>query len=119
MKRVIYLASVAALIGFSSCGSEAKAPVEDVPISTDIINVPSEADDNKPLAAFEFENIVTLKFHDRFYALVRFWKHIGYKNIAESIIVDIRNVNSHSGKAEMIGPLFYFFPERSVLIVYI
>lgn len=58
MKRVIYLASVAALIGFSSCGSEAKAPVEDVPISTDIINVPSEADDNKPLAAFEFENIV-------------------------------------------------------------
>jgi hypothetical protein len=58
MKRIIYLASVAALIGFSSCGDEAKAPVEDVPISTDIINIPSEEEDDTPLAGFEFENIV-------------------------------------------------------------
>tara|TARA_R110002049_G_scaffold227347_1_gene399486 strand:+ start:1677 stop:2144 length:468 start_codon:yes stop_codon:yes gene_type:complete len=58
MKRIVYLASVAALIGFSSCGNEEKAPAGDVPISTDIINIPSESDDNTPLASFDFDDIV-------------------------------------------------------------
>jgi len=60
MKRVFYLASVAALIGFSACNQAEKTP-EEPAISTDVINIPSDEDNEeaaKQLAAFEFESIV-------------------------------------------------------------